>query len=427
MALTSTAKSSNASTTKSKVATRAKHAPTINTYIYKGVDKKGNKIQGEINGGSPTIVKTLLAKQGITAKSVTKKGKPLFGSNGKAIKPADIAVFSRQMATMMKAGVPLVQAFDIVADGLENPNLRKMVLQIRDSVAAGGGFANSLREHPKYFDDLFCNLVDAGEQAGALETMLDRIATYKEKTEALKAKIKKALTYPIAVVIVAIVVTGILLVKVVPQFAETFSGFGADLPAFTLFVLYLSELAQAYWLIILVGLVAAGFLFKEASRRSPAVAYAIDKYLLKLPIIGKILYLSVMARFARTLSTTFAAGVPLIDALTSVAGAAGNKIYTDAIIKVREDVSTGIQLNTALKARAIFPTLLIQMAAIGEESGALDAMLDKVAIYYEEAVDNMVDTLTSLLEPIIMSVLGVLVGGLLIAMYLPIFQLGAVV
>lgn len=425
MALTTMSKSTNTTDKISKL--KAKSVPTTNTYVYKGIDKKGNKTQGEINGGSPTIVKTLLAKQGITAKSVSKKSKPLFGSSGKAIKPADIAVFSRQMATMMKAGVPLVQAFDIVADGLENPNLKKLVLQIRDSVAAGGGFANSLKAHPKYFDELFCNLVDAGEQAGALETMLDRIATYKEKTEALKAKIKKALTYPIAVVVVAVVVTGILLVKVVPQFAETFGSFGAELPAFTLFVLYLSELAQAYWLIILVGMIGGVFLFREAARRSPTVAYAIDKYLLKLPIIGKILYLSVMARFARTLATTFAAGVPLIDALTSVAGAAGNKIYSDAIIKVREDVSTGIQLNTALKARTIFPTLLIQMAAIGEESGALDAMLDKVAVYYEEAVDNMVDTLTSLLEPIIMSVLGVLVGGLLIAMYLPIFQLGAVV
>lgn len=427
MAITSTAKSTSSAANKSKTAVKTRAVAVTNTYVYKGVDKRGNKIQGEINGISPTIVKTLLAKQGITAKTVSKKAKPLFGSSGKAIKPADIAVFSRQMATMMKAGVPLVQAFEIVADGLENPNLRKMVLQIKDSVAAGGGFANALREHPKYFDDLFCNLVDSGEQSGALETMLDRIATYKEKTEALKAKIKKALTYPIAVVIVAIVVTGILLVKVVPQFAETFSGFGADLPAFTLFVLHLSELAQAYWLYILVIMIGSVFAVKELARRSPQFAYMIDKYILKLPIIGQIIYLSILARFARTLATTFAAGVPLIDALTSVAGAAGNKIYADAIIRVREDVSTGIQLNTALKARGIFPTLLIQMAAIGEESGALDAMLDKVAVYYEEAVDNMVDTLTSLLEPIIMSVLGVLVGGLLIAMYLPIFQLGAVV
>lgn len=426
MALASTTKSTTAAS-KQKPTVKAKAAAVTSTYVYRGVDKKGNKIKGEINGTSPAIVKTLLAKQGITARTVSKKPKPLFGSSGKAIKPADIAVFSRQMATMMKAGVPLVQAFEIVADGLENPNLRKMVLQIKDSVSAGGGFANALREHPKYFDDLFCNLVESGEHSGALETMLDRIATYKEKTEALKAKIKKALTYPTAVIVVAIVVTGILLVKVVPQFASTFSGFGADLPAFTLFVLHLSELAQAYWLYFLVIVIGAVFGLKQLARRSPKFAYLIDKYILRLPIIGQIIYLSIMARFARTLATTFAAGVPLIDALTSVAGAAGNRIYADAIIKVREDVSTGIQLNTALKARGIFPTLLIQMASIGEESGALDAMLDKVAVYYEEAVDNMVDSLTSLLEPMIMSVLGVLVGGLLIAMYLPIFQLGAVV
>lgn len=426
MALASTTKSTIA-TNKQKAAVKAKAAPVTNTYVYRGVDKKGNKIKGEINGTSPAIVKTLLAKQGINARTVSKKPKPLFGSSGKAIKPADIAVFSRQMATMMKAGVPLVQAFEIVADGLENPNLRKMVLQIKDSVSAGGGFANALREHPKYFDELFCNLVESGEQSGSLETMLDRIATYKEKTEALKAKIKKAMTYPTAVVVVAIIVTGILLVKVVPQFAQTFAGFGAELPAFTLFVLHLSEVAQAYWLHMLVITIGAVFGLRQLARRSPKFAYLIDKYILKLPIIGQIIYLSIMARFARTLATTFAAGVPLIDALTSVAGAAGNKIYADAIIKVRDDVSTGIQLNTALKARTIFPTLLIQMAAIGEESGALDAMLDKVAIYYEEAVDNMVDSLTSLLEPMIMSVLGVLVGGLLIAMYLPIFQLGAVV
>lgn len=427
MALASTTKPSSASASKAKQAVKPKAVPVTNTYVYKGVDKKGNKIQGEINGTSPTIVKTLLAKQGITTRSISKKAKPLFGSSGKSIKPADIAVFSRQMATMMKAGVPLVQAFEIVADGLENPNLRKMVLQIKDSVAAGGGFANALREHPKYFDDLFCNLVDAGEQSGSLETMLDRIATYKEKTEALKAKIKKALTYPTAVIVVAIIVTGILLVKVVPQFASTFSGFGADLPAFTLFVLHLSELAQAYWFMILIAMVAGAFAFKELNRRSPKFAYMVDKYILKMPIIGQIIYLSIMARFSRTLATTFAAGVPLIDALTSVAGAAGNRIYSDAIIKVREDVSTGIQMNTALKARGTFPTLLIQMSAIGEESGALDTMLDKVAVYYEDAVDNMVDSLTSLLEPMIMSVLGILVGGLMIAMYLPIFQLGAVV
>lgn len=422
MAITTASKNKSSTST-----VKPKQVTVTNTYTYKAIDKKGNKFESEINATSPAIAKAHLLKQGVNVKSITKKSKPLFGSSGKAIKPADIAVFSRQMATMMKAGVPLVQAFDIVADGLDNPNLRKLVLSIRDSVAAGGGFANSLKEHPKYFDDLFCNLVDAGEQSGALETMLDRIATYKEKTEALKAKIKKAMTYPTAVVVVAIIVTGILLVKVVPQFAETFSSFGGKLPAFTLFVLHLSELAQAYWFMFLGAIIAAAFAFKLAVSRSAKFAYSVDKYMLKIPIVGQILYLSVMARFARTLSTTFAAGVPLIDALTSVAGAAGNRIYSEAIIRVREDVSTGLQLNTALKTRNVFPTLLIQMSAIGEESGALDAMLDKVATYYEDAVDNMVDNLTSLLEPMIMSVLGVLVGGLLIAMYLPIFQLGQVV
>lgn len=411
------------SSSKAKPATAKTKTVTSHTFAWKGLDKRGNKITGEINGASPALVKALLIKQGIKSPQVTKKA----NARGKAITPGDIAVFARQMATMMKAGVPLVQAFDIVADGLENPSMRKLVLQIRDSVAAGGGFANALRDHPKYFDELFCNLVEAGEQSGALETMLDRIATYKEKTEALKAKIKKALTYPIAVVVVALVVTGILLVKVVPQFAETFGSFGADLPAFTLFVLGLSNIAQDYWLQALVTIIASVFIVKEIHKRSPKFAYLVDKYMLRIPIIGKILYLSVMARFARTLSTTFAAGVPLIDALASVAGAAGNRIYSEAIYRVREEVSSGLPLNVALKTSGIFPTLLIQMSAIGEESGSLDGMLDKVAAYYEEAVDNMVDTLTSLLEPIIMSVLGVLVGGLLIAMYLPIFQLGSVI
>ena len=399
---------------------------TVSTFTYKGTDKKGKKIQGEVNGSSAALVKAQLLKQGIRATGVKKKPKPLF-SNKKPIKPMDIAVFTRQMATMMKAGVPLVQSFELVADGVENESLRELVISIRDDVAAGGGFANSLLKHPKYFDDLFCNLVDAGEQAGALETMLDRIATYKEKTESLKAKIKKAMTYPIAVVVVAIIVTGILLVKVVPQFAETFSSFGADLPAFTLFVLGLSEWMQQYWLIILVGMVGGVFGFKEANKRSKAFAYQVDKWSLKIPVVGDILYQSTMARFGRTLSTTFAAGVPLIDALTSVAGATGNAIYYDAVHKVREEVSTGIQLNNSLRSTGLFPALLVQMTAIGEESGALDEMLDKVASFYEEAVDNLVDGLTSLLEPIIMSVLGVLVGGLMIAMYLPIFQLGSVV
>ncbi len=413
-----------ATTTASK---KVKTAQVNSIFVYKGKDKKGQKIEGEINGSSPGIIKAQLLKQGIIAKSVRKKPKPLFGESKKTIKPGDIAIFARQLATMMKAGIPLVQSFEIVAESLEHPSLKELILSIRDDVAAGGGIAPALRKNPRYFDNLFCNLVEAGENAGALETMLDRIATYKEKTESLKAKIKKALTYPVTVLIVAVVVTGILLIKVVPQFAETFSNFGAELPAFTLFVLHLSEIAQAYWLYVIMGCVIFFYAFKEAKLRSEKFAYGVDKYMLKLPIIGSVLYLAVMARFARTLSTTFAAGVPLIDALTSVAGASGNRIYSDSILKIREEVSSGIQLNMAIRNQRIFPSMLIQMAAIGEESGALDAMLDKVAGFYEEEVDNKVDNLSTLIEPLIMSVLGILVGGLMIAMYLPIFQIGQVI
>ncbi|MFL0810602.1 MAG: type II secretion system F family protein [Agarilytica sp.] len=403
-------------------------ASTSEVFVYKGVDKKGNKVEGEISSSSSALAKAQLIKQGVRATGVKKKAKPLFGGGGgKKITPMDIAVFTRQMATMMKAGVPLVQSFDIVADGSENANLQKLVRSIKEDVAAGGGFSNALLKHPKYFDELFCNLVDSGEQSGALETMLDRIAIYKEKTEQLKAKIKKAMTYPIAVVVVAIVVTGILLVKVVPQFAETFSSFGADLPAFTLFVLGLSDLAQEYWWIILGGLVGFFIAFGKIKEKSFAVRSIVDKVILKIPVVGDIIYQSICARFARTLSTTFAAGVPLIDALESVAGATGNIHFEAATLKIRDEVSSGTQLNVAIDRTRIFPPLLVQMTAIGEESGALDEMLDKAANYYEEAVDNLVDSLTSLLEPMIMSVLGILVGGLMIAMYLPIFKIGQAV
>ena len=399
-------------------------ASTDTTFLYKGTDRKGNKVQGELKGVSSALVKAQLRKKGIVPGQVRKKPKPLFGGGKKSIKAQDIAIFTRQMATMMKAGVPLVQSFEIVADGLVIPSLRSLILVIRDDVASGNGFAPSLAKHPKYFDELFCNLVASGEQSGALETMLDRIATYKEKTEQMKAKIKKAMTYPIAVVVVAVVVTGILLVKVVPQFAETFSSFGADLPAFTQFVLNLSETVQSWWHVILAGIIAGVFLFLEAKKRSKPFSRVVDKYSLKLPIVGKILYESIIARFARTLSTTFSAGVPLIDALESVAGATGNAIYEEATLRVRDDVSTGIQLNASLRSTMLFPSMLLQMAAIGEESGALDDMLDKVAQFYEESVDNLVDNLTTLLEPMIMAVLGILVGGLMVAMYLPIFQIG---
>jgi len=402
-------------------------ATSNSVFVYKGVDKKGTKVEGEISGVSSALVKAQLIKQGVNAKTVRKKAKPLFGSGGKAITPQDIAIFTRQMATMMKAGVPLVQSFEIVADGLDNKNLKEMVLNIREEVASGNSFAASLKKQPKYFDDLFCSLVESGEQSGALETMLDRVATYKEKSEALKAKIKKAMTYPIAVVAVALIVTGVLLVKVVPQFAETFSSFGSELPAFTLFVLHLSEAVQEWWLIILIGIIAAVTGFVEGRRRSKAFSHSVDKITLKIPVVGDVVYNSIVARFARTLSTTFSAGVPLIDALESVAGATGNSVYEKAVLTIRDEVSTGIQLNTSLRKSGIFPSMLLQMTAIGEESGALDDMLDKVAVYYEDMVDNLVDSLTSLLEPLIMSVLGVLIGGLMIAMYLPIFQMGSVV
>ena len=398
----------------------------VNIYVWEGTDRKGTAVKGESSGASIALIKAQLRRQGISPGKVKKRSISLF-SKGKKIKPLDIALFTRQMATMMRAGVPLLQSFDIIGEGNENPNMRKLVDEIKQEVAAGNSFASSLRKKPQYFDDLYCNLVDAGEQAGALETLLDRVATYKEKTEALKAKLKKAMTYPIAVVTVAIIVTGILLIKVVPQFESVFSGFGAKLPAFTLMVIGLSEFVQEWWYIIVAAGVAAAFAFKRAMKQSEKFRNGIDRVLLKITIVGPILYKSAVARYARTLSTTFAAGVPLVEALTSVAGATGNVVFRNAVNSIKADVSSGTQLNVSMRTTGAFPSLAIQMTAIGEESGALDEMLDKVASFYEAEVDNMVDSLTSLMEPIIMSVLGVLVGGLVIAMYLPIFQLGSVV
>ena len=396
-------------------------------FVWTGTDKNGRKSQGELTAQSAAMAKAQLRKQGVMAKSVKKKSKPLLSLGVKKIKPADIAIFSRQMATMMKAGVPLVQSFDIVAEGLDNPTMRELVLAIKNEVASGGGLAVALSKHPKYFDELFCSLVSSGEDSGTLDVMLDRVATYKEKTEALKAKIKKALTYPIAVVVVAIIVTGILLVKVVPQFAETFQSFGSDLPGFTLFVLGISNFMQEWWFIILAMLIAAGWAFGQAKRRSKPFADRIDAISLRLPIIGGIVHDAVIARFSRTLSTTFAAGVPLVEALESTAGAAGNSVYAAGIRQIRDDVTSGTSLYNSIKSTGLFPSMLLQMTSIGEESGALDDMLGKVADQYEAQVDNAVDSLSSLMEPIIMSVLGVLVGGLMIAMYLPIFMLGSVI
>jgi len=402
-------------------------ATSSDLFIWNGTDKAGRSSSGEIRAANTAMAKAQLRRQGIKPKTIKKKGKPLFGSGGKPIKPADIAVFTRQMATMLKAGVPLVQSFEIVAEGSEKPRMRELVNNIRNDVAAGGGLALSLAKHPRLFDDLFCSLIASGEDSGTLEVMLARVATYKEKTEQLKAKIRKALTYPTAVIVVAIVVTGILLVKVVPQFAETFRSFGSDLPAFTLFVLNISNFVQKWWFVILLLIIAAVFAFREAKLRSVKFAEFLDRLILRLPIFGTIVHDSVIARFSRTLATTFAAGVPLVDALESTAGAAGNSLYAKAIRRIRDDVTTGNTLYASTKATGLFPNMLLQMMSIGEESGSLDEMLDKVANHYEEAVDNAVDSLSSLMEPMIVAILGVLVGGLMVAMYLPIFMLGSVI
>ena len=396
------------------------------TFAWEGTNKQGAKIKGEVNGQNPALVKAQLRKQGINPIKVRKKSVSIF-SAGKKITPMDIALFARQMATMMKAGVPLLQSFDIIAEGLDNPNMRKLVDDIKQHVASGNSFAASLRTRSEYFDDLFCNLVEAGEQAGALEDLLDRVATYKEKTEALKAKIKKAMNYPIAVVVIAVIVSAILLIKVVPQFESVFANFGAELPAFTQFVIGISQGLQKWWHVIIFATFAVFFTLGETKKRSQKFRDWIDRTALKAPIVGDIIYKSSVARYARTLATTFAAGVPLVEALDSVAGATGNVVFKNAVNKIKQDVSAGMQLNFSMRSTEVFPSMAIQMTAIGEESGALDMMLDKVATYYETEVDNAVDGLTSLMEPLIMSVLGVLIGGLIIAMYLPIFQLGSVI
>ncbi|MBB2898247.1 type II secretion system F family protein [Pseudomonas sp. AS2.8] len=404
----------------------ADKAIKMGSFTWEGTDRKGTKVKGEMTGLNPALIKAQLRKQGINPTRVRKKSVSLFGK-GKKIKPMDIALFTRQLATMMSAGVPLLQAFDIIGEGFDNPNMRKMVDDIKQDVAAGNSLANSLRKQPQYFDDLYCNLVDAGEQSGALETLLDRVATYKEKTEALKKKIKKAMTYPAAVIVVAVIVSSILLIKVVPQFQSVFEGFGAQLPAFTLMVIAISEVLQEWWLLVLGGIFVLAFVLRHFYKKSEKFRDAVDRGLLKIPLIGSILYKSAIARYARTLATTFAAGVPLVDALDSVAGATGNVVFRNAVEKIKGDVSTGMQLNFSMRTTGVFSSMAIQMTAIGEESGSLDEMLSKVATFYEDEVDNMVDNLTTLMEPMIMAVLGVLVGGLIIAMYLPIFQLGSVV
>jgi type IV pilus assembly protein PilC len=394
-------------------------------FTWEGTDRTGKKVKGKVVSTSEAAVRSELRRQGVVPTRVRKQSM-LFRKQGK-VTPADIAVFSRQLATMMTAGIPLVQSFDIVGAGHENPAMQKLILAIKGDVEGGTSLHEALAKHPLHFDDLFVNLVAAGEQAGALETLLDKIATYKEKTEAIKKKIKKALFYPAAVVVVAVVVTAILLIYVIPEFESLFQGFGADLPAFTRFVIDISKFVQSTGWILLIALVGGIWGLIEAKKRNRGVQHFFDRMMLKVPILGSILHKSSIARYARTLSTTFAAGVPLVEALGSVAGATGNVVYETAVLKMRDEVATGQRLQRAMENTDLFPNMVNQMIAVGEESGSLDAMSAKVADFYEEEVDNAVDSMSSLLEPLIMAILGVLVGGLVIAMYLPIFKMGAVV
>jgi type IV pilus assembly protein PilC len=396
-------------------------------YVYEGTDKSGKKVSGEMSGASDALVKAVLRRKGINPLKVKKKSKPLLGAGKGKITSKDITIFSRQLATMMSSGVPLVQSFEIVGRGHENRAMQDMIMAIKSDVEAGTTLTEALRKHPLQFSDLYINLVGAGEQAGILEAILHKLATYLEKTESLKAKIKKALFYPIAVIVVAFIITTILMIFVIPQFQELFAGFGADLPALTLIVIQMSKIFQAWWWAIFLGIGGVAFGFMEAKKRSKVFAHFLDRASLKIPIVGDILNKSAIARFARTLSTMFAAGTPLVEAMVSVAGACGNILYYDATMKMRDEVSTGTQLQVAMRESQLFPNMVVQMVSIGEEAGSLDAMLAKVADFYEEEVDNAVDALTSLLEPMIMAFLGVIIGGLVVAMYLPIFKMGAVV
>lgn len=405
----------------------AKNTNSVLTFHYDGTNKAGQKMTGDIQARSLALAKADLRKQGIVTNKVVKKRKPLFDRKNKKITPADITVFSRQLATMIQSGIPLVQSFDIVAKGQSNKRVKDLIENIKHDIETGLTLSEALIKHPAYFNELFCNLIDAGEKSGSLDVMLDKVATYKEKIETIKKKIKKALTYPMAVLVVAFIVTAGLLIFVVPQFESLFKGFGADLPALTKAVVNMSKFFQSYWYLIFGTFGGAIYAFIYAKNHSLDFAQTIDRVLLKFPVIGPILEKAAIARFSRTLSITFAAGLPLVEALKSVAGATGNIIYSKATDKIREEVSTGQQMNVAMENTHLFPNMVIQMIAIGEESGALEKMLSKVADFYEEEVDNAVDALSSLLEPIIMSILGVLVGGLVIAMYLPIFKLGSAV
>ncbi|WLG34914.1 type II secretion system F family protein [Pseudomonas simiae] len=393
-------------------------------YAWEGINRKGRRVSGQTTGHNPALVKAQLRKQGICPGRVRKKS-PVLSSLAPSITSTDITLFTRQLATLLKAGIPLLQAFDIIAEGFDNRALRERVQGLKQAIEAGTSLAEALRKQPRCFDELYCNLVAAGEQAGALETLLERVAIHREKSEQLKTRIKKAMTYPITVLVVASLVTGVLLVHVVPQFQNLFAGVDGKLPGFTLQVIGLSEFMQKAWWAVALGGLAGGLGLREAYRRLADFRLWLDSCLLKAPVAGKLLSKSAVARFARTLSTTFAAGVPLLQALDSVAGAAGSGPFRRAIEQMRRDVATGMPLNQSMLTSGLFPGMAIQMTAIGEESGTLDRMLEKVANHYEADVDNLVDHLTHLMEPLIMVVLGGIVGALVIAMYLPVFQLGS--
>jgi len=398
----------------------------LEVFLWEGKDKRGKVLKGERSGRNQTLIRAELRKQGITPSRIRKKPKPLFGSAGKSIKPRDIAIFTRQLATMLNSGIPLVQSFGIIGSAAENPKLQKLINDIRIDVESGATLSESLGKHPLYFDELYVNLVHSGENAGVLDKVLADIATYKERIESIKGKIKKALFYPATVVAVAVGVTTILLIFVIPQFEEIFRNFGGDLPAFTRLVVDLSNFMQDRGWILLIALVGGIIGFLELKKRNRGVAHFIDRMSLKIPIIGPVLEKSALSRFARTLATTFAAGVPLVDALKTVAGATGNVVYGEATRQIRDDVSTGHQMQLAMQQTGLFPPMVIQMTAIGEEAGSLDSMLLKVADFYEEEVNNTVDAMSSLLEPFIIVFVGTIVGGIVVAMYLPIFKMAAV-
>jgi len=413
-------------TTADRGSTRAQ-VSQLQPFNWTGTDKRGVKMKGEYSAKNETMVRAELRRQGITPLSVSKKGKPLFGAAGKTIKQRDIAVFSRQIAVMMAAGVPMVQSFEIVAGGQNNVRMKNMLVDIKTNIEGGSSLAESLAKYPVQFDELYCNLVKAGESAGVLDTVLDTIATYKENIEAIKGKIKKAMFYPAMVFAVAIIVSAILLIFVVPQFETVFHNFGAQLPAFTQMIVDTSRFLTAHWFIMLAWVVGTIFGVITVYKRSPRFAHFCARAVLKLPVIGQILHHSAIARFSRTLGVTFAAGVPLVEALDSVAGATGSPVYNAAVRRIREDVAVGHQLQLSMRQANLFPNMVVQMVAIGEEAGALDKMLFKIAEFYEQEVNNAVDALASLLEPFIMIIIGVIVGGMVVGMYLPIFKLAAVV